>query len=84
MSFRNERKDQGGERVVQAIPGQTVGKDVKRKIKKLLQYQTYTEYTSVAHKILKYTNKEGGKKLLPGLGQQLGTHVARRRTQSSY
>lgn len=53
-SFRNESKDQGGERVDSR---QNSGRDVQRKTKKLVQSQNYTEYTSVAHKIHKCMNK---------------------------
>lgn len=38
---------------MQAAPGRTVERDVQRKTQKLLQFQICSDYTSVAHKILK-------------------------------
>lgn len=63
---------------MQAAPGRTVKRDVQRKTQKLLQFQICSDYTSVAHKILKGLKRvdagltlpallEGGRKLLLGL-----------------
>lgn len=38
---------------MQAAPGRRVERDVQRKTQKLLQFQICSDYTSVAHKILK-------------------------------
>lgn len=75
------------EQVVQATPGRTVERDVQRKTKKLLQSQNYTEYTSVAHKILKCMNKiEPSREaaMLPGSlpGRSSRTHRGRPQVSS--